>query len=253
MGQSWSRWQRHRNAKALRELAPKKTPGHDKPLPDLTRDTLLSALRTVATYLAKRKCNTTVIAVGGAVNTIHLRSRGATHDVDFFNDSLTPTEFEHLIKGAREAVKFNARLDESWFNNRTIFFIPRAQREALTEQAFAQQEVVFREPGLTVLAAPWQYAFCCKVDRLAGGGLNPARAYDLDDAVQYLHRYLTRCGAAEVQDATVRGWFVEYRLRWTSVNDAVIGRVNSAYRAKFHLNHNPIACITSTQMMGFAG
>lgn len=58
------------------------------------------------------------------------------------------------------------------------------------DQAFTQQEVIFRAEGLTVLAARWQYAFCCKVDRLAGAGLHAPLIYNLDDAVLYLKRYL---------------------------------------------------------------
>ncbi|KAK3941336.1 hypothetical protein QBC46DRAFT_382948 [Diplogelasinospora grovesii] len=204
------------------------------------RNTLISALRNVAAYIAKKKGEVTVIAVGGAVNTIYLESRHATHDVDFFNNYLTAADFELVVKGAREAIKRDSRLDESWFNNRTILFIPMDQQKALTEQAFAQQEVIFREGGLTVLAAPWQYAFCCKVDRLAGGGLNSARSYDLDDALQYLNRYLMNRGEAQVPYTTVRQWFSQYSLRWTSANDAVVARVNVAYRARFRLSHDVI-------------
>lgn len=240
MGQSWSRLQQKRSTKALRDLAPQKTPGHENPLPQLNRNTLLTALNNVATYIAKQKQNVTVIAVGGAVNTIYLQSRQTTHDIDFFNNSLTAKDFECLLKGAKEASKKDRLLEEQWFNNRTIFFIPKDQRGVLTEQAFAQGEVIFSAPGLTVLAAPWQYAFCCKVDRLAGGGINSARSYDQDDAVQYLARYLSTTRVAQVPKSILQLWFGQYSLRWTKTNDAVIVRINAAYRARFNTRHDAI-------------
>ncbi|KND94162.1 hypothetical protein TOPH_01139 [Tolypocladium ophioglossoides CBS 100239] len=123
MGQSWSGRNRRRNAKSLAELAPRKTPGQEAPLPNLNRNTLLGALQNVAESINKRKGDITVIAVGGAVNTIYLQSRDATHDVDFFNDYLTPADFENLVHSAREVVKCDRSLGEEWFNNRTILFI----------------------------------------------------------------------------------------------------------------------------------
>ncbi|KAK4126283.1 hypothetical protein N657DRAFT_679242 [Parathielavia appendiculata] len=108
------------------------------------------------------------------MRTTTLWSQATTHDVDFFNKYRTVTDFEQLVKGAREAAKRNPELNEEWFNDTTILFIPKDQRQTLTEEAFAQQEVIFKERGLTLLAAPWQYAFCCKADHLAGGGLSLA-------------------------------------------------------------------------------
>ncbi|GES58011.1 putative protein of unknown function [Aspergillus terreus] len=240
MGQSWSRLQQRRNASALRDLAPQKTPGHENPLPQLNRNTLLTALNNVASYIAEQEQNVTVIAVGGAVNTIYLQSRTATHDVDFFNNYLTARDFECLLKGAKAAARKDPLLEENWFNNRTILFIPIDQRATLTQQAFDQHEVIFSAPGLTVLAAPWQYAFCCKVDRMAGGGINSARSYDLEDAVVYLSRYFVTHRVENVQRTTVQSWFVQYSLRWTAANDDVITRVNAAYQARFQVGHQAI-------------
>ena len=105
MGLSWSSLKQRRSAKTLQELVPRKTPGHETPIPQLTRDILLSSLGNVAKYIEKKKGDVTVVAVGGAVNTIHLQSRAVTHDVDFFNNNLTPKDFELLINGAKDAVK----------------------------------------------------------------------------------------------------------------------------------------------------
>ncbi|KAK4656278.1 hypothetical protein QC762_0058740 [Podospora pseudocomata] len=240
MGQQYSRLRQRRNADRLRDLAPRRTSGREDALPNLDYQTLWNALNNVAAYINRRNGNVTVIAVGGAVNTIHLRSRNATHDVDFFNNQLTVNDYELLINGAKDAVRRDRRLTEEWFNNRTIFFIPQERRDELTEEALLIHEVIFRAAGLTVLAAPWQYSFSCKVDRLSGGGLNSAQSYDLDDAVQYIHRYLLQRGGRQVNKSTVRGWFVHYQLQWTHANETVIARVNAAYRARFHVNYDVI-------------
>lgn len=233
MGQSWSNFQQRKNAKSLLELAPTATPGRTAPLPNLTRPTLTQALANVGDYLLKKKKNVTVIAVGGAVNTIFLQSRTSTHDVDFYNSRLTVAEYGYLMSAAKDAAGKDPQLNEGWFNNHTVFFIPQAQRDALTNQAFTQNEVIFQHGGLKVLAAPWDYAFCCKIDRLAGGGVNAAQSYDLSDAVGYLYRYLTKRSLATIPLATVKQWFTAYSLRWTANNDEVIKRLNAAYKAKY--------------------
>ncbi|EAQ88160.1 hypothetical protein CHGG_04779 [Chaetomium globosum CBS 148.51] len=134
------------------------------------------------------------------------------------------------MSAAKDAVGRDPQLNEGWFNNHTVFFIPQAQRDALTDQAFAQNEVIFQHGGLRVLAAPWKYAFCCKIDRLAGGGVAAAQSYDLSDAVHYLARYLAQQKLTSVPLATVKQWFTGYSLRWTANNDGVIKRLNAAYK-----------------------
>ena len=67
----------------LLELAPRE-PGSKDPLPLLTKTILLEALGHLSQYFADSHTEiTTVIAVGGAVNTVHLGTRDATHDIDF--------------------------------------------------------------------------------------------------------------------------------------------------------------------------
>ncbi|CAH0051436.1 unnamed protein product [Clonostachys solani] len=240
MGQSWSRWKHRRSADTLRDLVPSKTPGNDTMLPKLDRKTLLSAIESVASYIDKHNSNIIVIAVGGAVNTIHLKSRKATHDVDFYNEYLSATDYELLLKGAQKAAKHNKLLEADWFNNRTVFFIPQDQRQSLSQEAYNQNEVIFQQPGLTVLAAPWYYSFCCKVDRLAGGGITKGRSYDLNDAVDYLARYLHNIQEATVPLATVKDWFQRFSLRWTPNSDGVIDQVNQAYRERYSVGYNLI-------------
>lgn len=51
---------------------------------DIDHDVLLSALDHVSSYIARSQRRISVMAVGGAVNTLYLRSRSTTHDVDIF-------------------------------------------------------------------------------------------------------------------------------------------------------------------------
>ncbi|KAI1321522.1 hypothetical protein F5Y16DRAFT_416870 [Xylariaceae sp. FL0255] len=219
MGQGFSRWQQRRSAKTLKELAPRRTPGHEAPIPKLTRDMLLSALSHVASFIKKKGGDVTVVAVGGA---------------------MTAQDVALLVQGARDAAKREKNLEGDWFNNRTILFMPNEQKATLTDQAFAQREIIFREPGLTVLAAPWNYSFCCKVDRISGGGIHGAREYDLDDACHYLRRFLQLNKVAQVKQATVYAWFEKYELVWSEHVRKTLTQVNLNCRKKFEFSYDVI-------------
>lgn len=104
MGQSLSNLRRRRSARTLRGLAPR--PTRSSP-PNLSRETLTNALRNVAAYLASKNQDITLIFVGGTINTMLLRNRPNTHDVDFFNDNLTPAEVKCLSKATKSAFKKN--------------------------------------------------------------------------------------------------------------------------------------------------
>ena len=233
MRQSWTQFRQRKNAKTLLELAPTATPGGSASLPNLTRPTLEKALTNVGDYLAKKRKNVTVIAVGGAVNTIFLRSRTSTHDFDFYNSRLTGAEFGYLMSAAKDAAGKDPQLNEDWFNNHAVFFIPQSQRDSLTNQAFVQNEIIFQHGGLRVLAAPWNYAFCGKIDRLAGGGVDATQNYDLSDALHYLNRYLTKRSLTTIPLTAVKQWFTGFLLRWTANNEEVIKRLNAAYKTKY--------------------
>lgn len=55
---------------------------------DIDRSTLRRALGHVSDFLIRRGRSLTVLAVGGAVNTLYLQTRMATHDVDMFGTNL---------------------------------------------------------------------------------------------------------------------------------------------------------------------
>ncbi|KAL8786514.1 MAG: hypothetical protein Q9213_002741 [Squamulea squamosa] len=134
---------------------------------DLTRYALQRALAYVATYLHQHNVNLTIVAVGGAVNTILLRSRDVTHDVDFINPSV-PREQMHLLHQASAAAlaQISVELGEEWLNNTTTLLVPSKVQIEPGDEAAAQGEIVFQQSVLTVLAAPWRYALCTKLERM---------------------------------------------------------------------------------------
>lgn len=195
--------------------------------------TLEAALSNVATYISKttKGNELTIVAVGGAVNCIALRSRPTTHDFDFFNNKFGAKEYELIMAAAAAAQKKDKKLEAGWLNNRTVVFMPIDLRNTLTDEAIAQNDVVFRAAGLKVVAAPWNYAFCCKVDRVAGSGIIKARPYDLDDAAAYLKRYLAKLGPGKktVTKAEVVAWMTRFGLqRSTTLSEfgAILAAIN---------------------------
>ena len=68
-----------------------------------------------------------------------------------------------------------------------MWLLPDMQQKLMT-LAIEQQVEVFNRPGLTLLAAPWEYAFTAKISQLVSRV--QAHNYDLDDAVNYLHQVI---------------------------------------------------------------
>ncbi|MCJ1253564.1 hypothetical protein MMC24_001376 [Lignoscripta atroalba] len=218
----------------LTDLAPNRPGRPATPEPDLTTEALNMALQYMAQYISKRRENITVVGIGGAVNVMLLHTRLSTHDVDFFNQHLTQSQTTTLREAAsfarQQMGKFQRiRMPDDWFNNRTIVFIPAEVRMELTDEAIQQRDVVFRANGLTVVSAPWPYAFCAKLNRISGGG---SMAYDARDAASYLHRYLSRNrdGRTSVSVATIRHWGSQYRTR---TGDAEIRAVDDVYASMY--------------------
>jgi hypothetical protein len=78
----------------------------------------------------------------------------------------------------------------------------------LIEMARQQNDVVIHAQGLTVLAAPWHYAFVAKIGRITYG---TGRTYDAADAVAYLHELIKRHCRRPVKASEIRKWGQLYR------------------------------------------
>lgn len=196
---------------------------------DLSSQNIRRALGYVAQYLHQRGKDLVLIAVGGAVNTVYLQSRQTTHDVDFFNSPMSGSETSLV----REAIHYaeersSVALGGKWLNNETSTIGgTREHIRDLVASARQQNDVIFRDRGLTVLCAPWHYAFTTKIGRITYG---TGRSYDMQDAVQYLHQYNRRHGGRAVRAQEIHTWGRMYRR---PTPDEILRQANALYQRTY--------------------
>ena len=206
--------------------------------PNLTAKEITAALDVVAKELQKRKQSVTIVAVGGAINTVLLSKSGAipfilysryaetrasTADVDFFGvDKRLPSGLTDAIKKAVKTVGIN----EGWLNNHTALFIDNDRINSLFLEAVNDNTIIFKKPGLTVLAAPWRYCLVAKLDKAGKSG---AKAYDIDDAAAYLHE-LVKQTSGPVTKAKLQVWAKEFNV---SLAEGPVSRLATTYKAKY--------------------
>lgn len=92
-----------------------------------TKQKIEEGLEVVAKYLASKKLNVSIVTVGGAVNTVLLKTRASTGDVDFFyrtkDSGSKDSEIVHeVVEGGKQAEK-DLKLGNQWLNNHTVVFI----------------------------------------------------------------------------------------------------------------------------------
>jgi hypothetical protein len=143
-----------------------------------------------------------------------LQSRQSTHDIDYLGGTTCQADLRALqdaVVHIRQTQQ-QPTLEEGWLNNSTMLFIDKRIRSELTQQGFAQDEIVFQAPGLTLYAAPWPYAIYAKLHHISSGG---HRAHDPLDAAAYLHRYLSRRDGPAITTVTldqVAQWCQRYYI-----------------------------------------
>jgi len=206
---------------------------HGVPMPiedhELTRRNIIRALSYVAGFVRSRNQHITLLTVGGVINTVYLKTRQTTHDVDFFGTNLDNEQRQLLDQAAQHAERLcSIPLGGAWLNNETQLHMARDVHKDLTQLALEQRDIVFEEPGLTVLAPPWSYAFVSKCCRL---GTQYQRSYDATDAAVYLHEISRRNGDMVVSKRLVQDWCQRYRGEMLS-ND-VLNQVQKAYRHRY--------------------
>ncbi|KAG5931632.1 hypothetical protein E4U53_001672 [Claviceps sorghi] len=135
----------------------------------------------------------TVIAVGGALNTLYLQSRNVTHDVDIFGTNSPMQPGFSLMRRCKTLSDTTAISKPTGSNTETQMWMPEPLHSRLTQAAERQNVRIFDMPGLTIYVAPWAYAFSAKVNRLLTGG-GQSRSYDLNDAITYIHEYIASHG-----------------------------------------------------------
>ncbi|KAL8924206.1 MAG: hypothetical protein Q9208_004170 [Pyrenodesmia sp. 3 TL-2023] len=182
----------------------------------------------MADYIDSQRQEIIIITVGGAVNTLLLQTRESTHDVDFLGTNLNNDQRILLDEAAKYAERRSATpLGAEWFNSQTMLWLPPDVHRIVTEEALRQDEVVFYKRGLKVVAAPWNYALCGKMNRLVRP--DQARPYDLSDAVSYLRHYIQKHGGP-VSAARVKDWCQRYQK---VTSDDVIRAINDEYRRRY--------------------
>ncbi|KAF9222139.1 hypothetical protein BS17DRAFT_193926 [Gyrodon lividus] len=198
------------------------------PEEQLTKEKIEQGLKAVAAALHAAKHDVSIIAVGGAVNTILLKTRASTGDVDFFYRTKTKNEDVSQVILAADAARKALHLGDHWLNNHTALFIEEGKIKQLYDEAITQNEIVFRQPGLTVYAAPWRYALAAKLDRLAKPG---ARSYDMNDAVDYLSHLITKRGKPEKR-SELKATAGEFKF--TAPTKELMDKLAEAYKKKFN-------------------
>lgn len=218
----------------------------------MTAEAINRGLTAVASILNAKHLNVSVIAVGGAVNTLYLRTRPSTGDVDFFYHTKTRHEDVTQLILAADSARKTLKLDDHWLNNHTAVFIEvrrlvllplvhlkctyyfllfvfqEGTIKILYDEAVHQRDIVFTAPGLTVYAAPWRYALGAKLDRLSKPG---ARPYDMSDAVDYLDRLIGKRGGRAVKKSELKTWAGEFKFAVPS--DDLMSRLGNEYKKKY--------------------
>jgi len=203
-------------------------PGHEQ---TYTKEKIEQGLKVVAGHLHAKGLNVSIVTVGGAVNTVLLKTRAATGDVDFFyrtkSSGSHDAQLVHEVVEGGKLAEAKLGLGQQWLNNHTVVFIEEGTINDLYAEAIQQKAIVFTAQGLTVYAAPWVYSMMAKLDRAAKPG---AKSYDLTDAVDYLDRAIKLRGGRAVKKSELKTWATHYKL--TVPSEALIERLNNGYKAK---------------------
>lgn len=188
---------------------------------DMDAKTLNRALQFMAQYIQSQGQQLQVVAVGGAISTMYLRSRTITHDLDFFGGQ---GNFRLLRDAAKHARQQSVRpISADWFNNSTALYVSKRLLEELEAMAVRQNAVVFQAPGLRILAAPWEYAAATKIDRCTKPNKRP---YDPSDAARYLHEYIQAHGGRPIPVQNFYAWAQRFGCKAT---EGVLRQIDGIY------------------------
>ncbi|KAL2813448.1 hypothetical protein BJX63DRAFT_443111 [Aspergillus granulosus] len=192
---------------------------------EMNRDQILHAFELMADYLCQQSTSLTIYVAGGAVNIIYLRSRHTTSDVDFFGANDQSRFLKDASRYAQQ--RSQAQLGANWFNNSMSLYLGRDLEQELILASHQQGTVLFDKPGLTVYAAPWEYALCWKTDRLTK---HTRQSYDTADAVAYLHQCMNSNGGNAIQAHHIEAWARKYK-KAVSVN--VLREIDTVYESTY--------------------
>ncbi|KAF4451581.1 hypothetical protein F53441_5437 [Fusarium austroafricanum] len=184
----------------------------------------------MAEYLKEYGVYLDCVAVDGAVNTLLLGTRQTTHDVEFILPDPHSKDSITLSNAASYAnTKADGRLGENWFGTSMQLLMPRDLQINLISDARLMGGIVFEDRGtnggLTVYAAPWQYAICSKLERLNGTN----RPDDMEDAVAYMYHFLSLISQEHIVGKQIFDWCTRYHQ---NVSLEVLKSFEKAYHDK---------------------
>lgn len=109
------------------ELVHKGKSRAQQPEQTYSKEKIEEGFKFVAKYLASKGLDVSIVSVGGAVNTVLLKSRASTSDVDFFyrtkNEGSKDIDVMHEVVAAGKLAEKQLKLGEQWLNNHTVTFI----------------------------------------------------------------------------------------------------------------------------------
>ncbi len=158
----------------------------------LQRDTVQNALHLMASYLAAKGQNITIITVGGAISSLLLKDQLRRENLDYIVPNVSEEQRGILAAAARHGRAYCIRpMLGAWFSNRgdDTLKLPFSIHRQVVLKSLTQNEIIFQERGLKIIAAPWDYAFTATLGRLASHRFI-SRPHDLSDAIAYLRRYI---------------------------------------------------------------
>lgn len=225
----------------LVEVAPKQAGGWGPEYPGLGRQELQAALSKLAAICKSENTHIRLVTIGGAVDTLLTKSRAATRELVLIGE-LVPDQEGRLLSGfARQVAKKHPKLGDGWLNNRVGASMEPHLRRMVQEQAVEQRAVVFEQPGLTIYAVPWKYAFLSNVDSLSKlgpramgpHGLDEAVRHDVSGAAHYLHIILRAENRSQVKINLIKYWQHSYRMQSFEGLENACRLINDAYQRSF--------------------
>ncbi|KAG8852031.1 hypothetical protein FRB96_008949 [Tulasnella sp. 330] len=202
-----------------RTRAPALRPSEDQ----ITHAVAHRLLTSLAAMLSSHGHDITIFVSGGIINVLLLGSRQFTYDIDGIVEDRRDWS---IIDPMIDAVAQQFGVSGLWLTSRLESFPPMgSQRATLFADSIAQNEVVFRAPGLRLLALPYLWSIPMKLIRLQSSATG--KPYDLMDAAAYLLRLLQREGWESLNRATLDGYRSRYAL--PSLSRRVVMDLNAAY------------------------
>ncbi len=125
-----------------------------------------------------------VISAGGFLAVKFFKNRDATGDLDYMIEPqwAKDDEIEFPLKRAIESVAKKERFEDDWMNNDLEIWATGKTRDALFEQAYKQNIVLFKGKALQIWAVPFEWALERKLRRIAYSDRG-GKKVDMEDAV----------------------------------------------------------------------